>query len=310
MSENMNEAQKPEQKSNRTMLLIILIILLAAVNIYLYVKLSNKKEEVKQQTEIINMDSLRIADLNVKYNSALSDIESLKGQNNSLDSLLTLKATQINNMKSALDAAKKAKKISDEEYAAKVAELQNLINDLKGQITTLEKEKNILVAQKDSIGRDLDIKVGENMQLKKENKVFKTEAGLLKAQNIEAIGSFSKKNGKEITTNKAKNSERIKVCFDVDESKSSDAGSKTFYLRIISPEGVTLAVQSLGSGVITLSKSGEQVQYTITKEIEYTQQKQNVCIYWKQNTPLPKGNYTAEIYQDGYKVGSKDFTLK
>lgn len=310
MAENMNENQAPQQKSNKTTLLIILIIILACVNIYLYVKLNNKQQTVKELIEVTNMDSIKIADLDTKYTSALSDLESLKGQNTSLDSLLTVKENQIKNMKSALDAARKAKKLSDKEYADKVADLQQLIDDLKNQITTLEKEKNILVTQKDSIGRDLDVMIGENTQLKKENRVFKTEAGLLKAQNIVATGVFSKKNGKEITTNKAKSSERIKVCFDVDESKSSDVGNKTFYLRLVSPEGVTLAVQSMGSGVLTLAKTNEQVQYTMTKDIEYTQQKQNVCIYWKQNTPFPKGNYTAEIYQDGYKVGSSDFTLK
>ena len=142
MSESTNEMQpqNQEKKNNRSIWVIILIALLVGTNIYLYVKLNSKQEVVKELTTAANMDSLKISDLDTKYTSALNDIESLKGQNTSLDSLLTVKANEVKTMKAALDAARKSKKLSDKEYGDKVANLQKLVDDLKNQITILEKE--------------------------------------------------------------------------------------------------------------------------------------------------------------------------
>ena len=121
----------------------------------------------------------------------------------------------------------------------------------------------------------------------------------------------TKGSGKESATTNAKKAEKIKVSFDVDENKVADPGTKTFQLRLIGPGGTTLAVQSAGSGVFDLADGGGQVQYTISKDITYNQTKQGVVIYWsKTGEQFEKGKYTAEIYQDGYKVGTKDFQLK
>src|SRR5207248_274433 len=117
-------------------------------------------------------------------------------------------------------------------------------------IATLQKEKGILIVQKDSLGHELITQKDVNDKLKSENKIVSTRAGLLAAMNINATGVVykgSKKKEKETTT--AKKVEKIKICFDADKSPAPDAGTKTFLVRIISPEGVTLAVQSQGSGV-------------------------------------------------------------
>jgi len=77
------------------------------------------------------------------------------------------------------------------------------------------------------------------------------------------------------------------------------------------PEGVTLAVQSQGSGIFDVAETGEQMQYTTKAEIDYKQAKQNVCAYWTGAAGgFAKGKYTAEVYQDGYKIGTKEFMLK
>jgi hypothetical protein len=114
-----------------------------------------------------------------------------------------------------------------------------------------------------------------------------------------------------VETKSAKKVESIKVCFDIDENKVSEPGSKIFLLRIVSPEGVTLAVQSQGSGVFELADSGEKSQYTTKQEINYEQKKKNVCMYWEGAAGgFGKGTYTIEIYQDGYNTGTTTMELK
>ncbi|MEI7802125.1 MAG: hypothetical protein WCI97_05750, partial [Bacteroidota bacterium] len=69
MSDQINENQAPEKKTdNRTLLLIAIIVLLIAGNIYLYWKLNQKQDTVEMQAQNLNMDSVKIADLDLKYN--------------------------------------------------------------------------------------------------------------------------------------------------------------------------------------------------------------------------------------------------
>ncbi|HAP01608.1 MAG TPA: hypothetical protein DCQ93_06760 [Bacteroidetes bacterium] len=306
--------QSVGKRDNKTLLLIVIIVLSICLNIFLYWKLNQKQDVLEVKTQQSNMDSVKIADLDMKYSSALQDIEGLRGQNTSLDSLLDIKENEIKSMKAALYAAKKAKKISDTEYLAKIQELQNLVNDLKNQITQLETEKNILVAQKDSIGRDLDQQVLTNNKLKQDKAVSDKKAllgSLLTPRNIVATGVKGKGKGKEVTTDNAKRSERIRVCFDVEENKVADPGSKTFLLRLIGPDGAIINVQSLGSGKFQKAETNDEMIYTTKQTINYEQKPQNVCIYWgAQGSTFSKGKYTAEIYQDGYLTAKKEFTLK
>jgi hypothetical protein len=216
-------------------------------------------------------------------------------------------------MKENLAAAYKSKKIDKAEYDKQISNLQGLVDDLKSQIAKLEKEKGVLIVQKDSLGKELTSTKGENDKLKTENKIVSTKAGLLAAMNITGTGVVykgSKKKEKETTS--AKKTEKVRICFDADKSPAPDAGTKTFLVRIVSPQGVTLAVQSQGSGVFDMSETGEKMQYTTKQDIDYKKSKQNVCIYWGSGNSggFEKGKYTAEIYQDGYKIGTKEFTLK
>ena len=312
---NYNAADNPNKRNNYLTILLIIIALLAGANIYLWVKLNQKSKEAVVLREAVNVDSMRIVDLDAKYNQALVEIQSMKGQNAKLDSILSEKEADINKMRSDLESARKSRKISDSEYNKQLGNLQKLVDDLKAQITQLEQEKGILVAEKDSLGRALVTSLDEGGKLKEQNKVLGRKAqlgSLLKPQNMTAAGVFGKgRKEKEKETTNAKKVERIRVCFDVDENKVADPGTKAFLVRIISPEGVTLAVQSQGSGIFDVAETGEQMQYTTKAEIDYKQAKQNVCAYWTGAAGgFAKGKYTAEVYQDGYKIGTKEFMLK
>ncbi len=303
--DNLNQEKKSDNKSK---LLILIIALLVAGNIYLYWQLNNKQDTVERLGQQLNMDSVKIADLDIKYENALSDIEGLRGQNSSLDSLLNIKENEIRKMKAGLDAARKSGKLKDKEYLAKLNDLQNIILDLKDQITKLEVEKNILISQKDSLGRDLDEQVVENMKVKSENTVLK---GLLYAKNIIGGGVKAKGKGKEVASPSAKKTERIKICFDVDENKSADQGSKTFLLRLIAPNGSVVNVPSMGSGTFSMGDGGQETIYTTKVTITYSQKPQNICIYWGANGSIfENGKYSLELFQDGYSVGKKEFSLK
>jgi predicted RNase H-like nuclease (RuvC/YqgF family) len=313
MSEvRLNPDNQPRKQNNRTIFYIILILLLLGINIYLYVKYYQKSNQSQTLTEQVNSDSLRIADLDIKFQEALVSIESYKGQNAKLDSIIAIKEKEMMGFKSNLDAMKKKMKISDADYKKQVDNLQSVVDDLTAQIKDLSEKNQILITRNDSLGQSLAGQMTTNTELQSTNEQLSQKvsmASLLKPTSITATGVRGKSSGKESETDNAKKAEKIKICFDLPENQVADAGEKTFMIRIISPEGTTLAVQSSGSGTFEVAQSGEQRQYTTSTSVQYDQAPKNVCTYWQQTSPYAAGEYTVEIYQEGYLIGTQKFKL-
>ncbi|MEO6167889.1 MAG: hypothetical protein ABIO46_12645 [Chitinophagales bacterium] len=304
---------QPSKQNNRTIFYIILILLLVGINIYLYVKYYQTKNQTQTLTEEANMDSIRIADLDMKFQEALVNIESYKGQNSKLDSIIAIKEKELMGFKSNLDAMKKKMKVSEADYKKQVDGLQGTVNDLMAQIKDLQDKNQILITKNDSLGQSLASEMNTNNQLVNTNQTLSQKvsiASLLKPTSLSATGVRGKSSGKEVETDNAKKAEKLKVCFDLPGNEVADPGEKIFMVRLISPEGTTLAVQSSGSGTFNIAGTGEQRQYTTSTNVQYDQKAKNVCTYWQQTTPYASGNYTAEIYQDGYLLSTQKFELK
>jgi len=310
---NQPENQPPKRQNNRTIFYIILILLLLGINIYLYMKYYQKSNQSQTLTEQVNSDSVRIADLDMKYQEALVNIESYKGQNAKLDSIIALKEKELMNYKANIDQMRKKMKVSEADYKKQVDGLQSMVNDLTAQIQDLQNKNQILITKNDSLGQSLASQMTTNQQLTSTNQVLSQKvsiASLLKPTSLNATGVRAKSSGKEVETDNVKKVEKIKICFDLPENQVADPGQKTFMVRILSPEGTTLAVQSSGSGTFQVAETSEERQYTTSTNVDYDQKSKNVCTYWQQTAPYSKGVYTAELYQDGYMTGSTKFELK
>src|SRR5207244_1404578 len=116
-------------------------------------------------------------------------------------------------------------------------------------------------------------------------------ASLLKPTSITTTGVKVKSSGKEDETTNAKKVQKLKVCWEIPENEVADPGEKTFYVRIIGPDGITLAAESGGSGVFKDAKDGSPIQYSISTTINYEQKATNSCAYWTQTAPFGKGSY-------------------
>ncbi len=184
---------------------------------------------------------------------------------------------------------------------------------MNAQLDSVQRQNRILLVANDSLGRNLTEKINENTLLTSTNNTLSqkvTVASLLLPQNIDLSGIRTKSNGKQKDTEKAKKADQLKLCFEVPENHVADPGMKTLFIRIINPQGVPLAIQDRGSGVFTTVESGQESQYTTVANVDYKQQRDNVCVNWSQGTPFESGKYVAEIYQDGYLVGKKEYELR
>jgi hypothetical protein len=113
-----------------------------------------------------------------------------------------------------------------------------------------------------------------------------------------------------VEANKAGGTKKLKLCFDLLENKIAKEGPTKLLVRIIGPDGVTLSLQSMGSGTFEDAITGAPMQYTYEIAPDFKNEGKTVCSYWDQNTDYTNGTYQALVYQRGYKIGYTSFELR
>lgn len=312
MSATESTNTNPLKKNLNKIIYILLIIILLVINGLLFfnnLKTNNENEELTQERDEL---MIKKAEYELKIDSLISDLEEYEGMNAELDSIILVQKNELLAQKIAFD-----KKISSKDF-----EMAQVKRELDEKIRELEvKNKQFLkeIAQWKSKYEEVveekkileDTIVSRNITIKTlEKKVAK--GNILSATNIDPYGVRYKSSNKETKTDRAKRVEKLVVCFKLAENRIADPGYKTLYLRMISPEGTTLAIQSMGSGTFTLAETGESSLYTkkITIDYEVDNPDKQYCTDWFQETGFMAGNYVIEIYQDGYLIGSSGLELK
>lgn len=213
--------------------------------------------------------------------------------------------------KSKVEQLMKELKSEKVKSQARINELQNEIATLKGllrhyiaQIDSLNKENAGLRAENQEIKSQNERLNTRVQEVTKSNATLNERMTLAEKLNVTGVSLTGlKKNGKEEKNiTKAK---QLMVTFTVLQNVSTPVGEKTIYLRLVNPEG-----QLLG-GVGSFSFEGLSVPATARKVIEYSGDEiSGIRIYWDVNTTLTPGDYTVELFTDGYRLASRRFTMK
>ncbi len=213
--------------------------------------------------------------------------------------------------KSKVEQLMKELKSEKVKSQARINELQNEIATLKGllrhyiaQIDSLNKENAGLRAENQEIKSQNERLNTRVQEVTKSNATLNERMTLAEKLNVTGVSLTGlKKNGKEEKNiTKAK---QLMVTFTVLQNVSTPVGEKTIYLRLVNPEG-----QLLG-GVGSFSFEGRSVPATARKVIEYSGDEiSGIRIYWDVNTTLTPGDYTVELFTDGYRLASRRFTMK
>ncbi len=324
-------------KSKLTAIATMVILALLAVNGYLLFNKFNADEKISQlDKDLIETEKLK-ADLEKQYYDALSELEDQKGKSAALDQRIAEQEGELKKQKNRIGAL-----ISKERNTREDLENARL------QINSLITQQDNFIAEIGALKRDKEQLTVRNTQLSEEQKILREEVktervsnqGLLAEKavlvsekseledvreqltakvnlgSIISVGSVDvtgwklKKSGKAVERNAAKSIDRLKICYAINNNAVVEAGDETFYVRLINPRGETMAVESLGSGVMNNKATGEEVRYTKSKDVEYNNVSMNSCMHWEPGTAFEKGNYKVQVYNKGYLSGAGEFTLK
>lgn len=300
-----------EQKSNKTskgLIILIILLLIALVGLLIwFVPMKGKytamiKEKEAQKVEL-NKELEELMgqhdDIKVQY-GALSDSLSAK------DSIIQANAKEI---KELLNYKWEYRKVNK-----KLARLREITQGYVHQMDSLFTVNRELKEENEEIKQqyNLEVKKTTGLVKDKEELIEKvTEASILKAYNLSALGVRFTGSGRAKETDKASRVERIKVCFTLSANKIVEAGTKTIYLRIARPDD-EIVTQKLDADSYTFEYKGQPIQYTSKKEIDYQNEAMDLCLFWHKKTKdaAMVGVYNASIFVDGYEIGSTNFELK
>ena len=188
----------------------------------------------------------------------------------------------------------------DEEIAQLREENQQLIS----QNETLVQEKTTLETAKQAVSDSLTGVITKNTEL--ESKV--TMAAALRARNVKVYAVSSKGKVREGDNVKAKRVDKVRVDFILEKNPLTLSDNKTIYMRIIDPTGATISDTKTGSGVFDYN--GQEQGYTISKEVAYSNNNQDVSVLYDREASFPSGKYTVELYAEGFSIGEGSFSVK
>lgn len=300
-------SEKPKSNKNGIIYGILIAALVGTWGYMYYDKSQSSKEIAIKDNQLDTLTNSR-NELQSEYDAARARLDNLISQNSRMDSLVKSKDKEIADMKNRISGILSNKNAT----AAELAEARRLIEQLKAStesyvqtIERLEGEKLVITGERDYARKERDSVVVVKDSLGK-----KVDLGsVLHASNIKLSPINVRKNGKEEVTSKAKRADMMRVSFDVD-NRIATTGDKEIFVAITAPDGSPLAVEALGSGRFTLEDGTEKL-YTVKKLVSYTTgTSQSVSMDWKQNSDFKPGDYTVEIYQDGFKIGSGKVNLK
>ncbi len=312
----------PREKNHRTKrvlstLFISFLVLTIGTCIYFLDKKQSENKQITASNTELKSD-LDIAQRELE--TVKVELESMKGRNTRLDSLIEEYLVEIEIATDELNQYADASKLDKKQ-----------IKELKNKIAVMQTDMNLWIARADSFSNLTIVLTKENAEMQQtlvfvqekateitkkltdENQILteKVRVGsLLEANELEATAVRYKGNDKEAETSNADKAESIKVSFVTDDNDVIDSGAEvTFLVRLIGPDGATIAVEPMGSGYFELA-DGEEKMYTVDKTINYANKPQEVNIYWSQNSAFAAGEYTAIVYQNGYEIGETTFELR
>lgn len=264
-------------------------------------------------------DSLAIANdqlvLTNEFNQLNADFNQYEGQqiylkNDSLVQKYNAARMKVEGLIRELNAEKKSHNKDMAASRAKIKQLEGEIATLKGIVRHYLEEIKRLGEENAGLKKEIEQVQQRNEQLSTQvtqttasNEQLTQTVKLAKKLNITGLSltPYNKKGKREKNVTKAR---QLGVSFTVSPNNTAAPGMKDFYVRIISPEGSLL---TSGGG---FSYDGKTLGASAHRAVEYANEEIPVSVYWDVNTTLTPGDYTVEVFCDGYRLGSRHVTLK
>ena len=243
---------------------------------------------------------------------------------------------ELENLQKDYDEAVTISKQNADELADAKARIAQYIDSLKNmkadinvlfkyrdQVEVLKKERKRLLAINDSL-RKYNVKVTQerdstamalnvrttqldsvSQKAKELSKVI-DEGSILSLKSLTAQGMKEKSGGRYVEKERSGAVDKIKVCYTVGVNRIAPVGNRTFYVQILSPNGITLGDNE------TATVGERTINYSAVKKFLYERNPVDVCEYISSiTTKYEVGTYQVFVFDDQLReVGKTEVTLR
>lgn len=306
--------------NNQKKLLIAgIAVLVCFVGLIIWLIVANSRNTAAANKAEARADSLAIANdqlvLTNEFNQLNADFSQYEGQqiylkNDSLVHKYNEARMKVEGLIQELNDEKSKNAKNMAASRAKIKQLEGEIATLKNIVRHYLEEIKRLGEENEGLKQEIQQVQQKNEQLSsqytaatKSNAELTQTVQLAKKLNITGISfqAYNKKGKVEKNITKAR---QLGVHFTVSPNNTTAPGMKDFYIRILSPEGTLLG------GGPSFQLEGSTISSTSHRKVEYANEELSVAVYWDVNTTLTPGDYTVEVFCDGYRLASRHFTMK
>lgn len=193
------------------------------------------------------------------------------------------------------------------------------IKRLKDELSTLRKILRSYIQQIDSLNRLNEELRAENKQITQQyretsrtltqvaqEREVLSEKVSLAAQLIATNISVKAVNDRGREQSRLSRSTRFVVSFTIARNITAEPGERFIYVRIMTPDGSVLSK----SASDTFPYENGEIRYSMKRAVEYGGEETPVTMYWDIEEFLMPGTYKADLFADGYHIGSHSFTMQ
>ena len=199
----------------------------------------------------------------------------------------------------------------------------NVLFKYRDQVEVLKKERKRLLAindslrkynvrvtqQRDSTAKALNVRTTQlDSVSQKASELSKVidEGSILSLKSLTAQGIKEKSGGRYVEKERSGAVDKIKVCYTVGVNRIAPVGNRTFYVQVVSPNGITLGDNE------TVTVGDKTINYSAVKRFLYERNPVDVCEYISSiTTKYEPGTYQVFVFDDQLReIGKTEVNLR
>ncbi len=192
-------------------------------------------------------------------------------------------------------------------YKKKFLALQEEMEVLMTENDKLKVENSLLASTLDSTTVQLaeravftDSLLVQNTQLAE----VVENAAVLQTVGLKGFGVIERSSGKLIPTERARRSDKIRVCYTVAKNALVGAGDKELYIQVLDPKNNVLGANE------QIQFDDTVLNYSLVSKFNYENRNLNICEFVSPNEEFEKGRYVVNVFNERELISTSEFTMK
>lgn len=306
---NTLKVEKDQAQATNRVLVIIIIILSIALGISLWQYFELRKEVADQGSEIELLNDER-GELEDELNDMLSELDTMETSNDSMKMELAERRSEIEGLLA---------KVKDKDFAIYKLkkETKTLRTIMRGYVITIDSLNTLNVglrSENQEVRNTLSQERSKAKELAKTNENLSSKVALASRLDVGDVRVFGVKVKRNLTgkeTDRARRTDKLRVCFDLMENRVAKEEKKELYLRIIAPDGKILTAGTTEE--YKFEFNGLEGYYSDKLTVDYDRQAKNYCLDWEKpndDYEMLSGNYKIFLYAEDYEMALMTYELR